>query len=156
MVNSLDVRTGSMTQALLSISQTVFICLILGLGAMLFSRDAHNLVLLPIERMIKKVRDMSENPLQKQGNLLDDGVGKQDSEQFETKILENAFSKICSLMAVGFGEAGAQIITENLKNKGELDAMVSKFYYEFYFIILFILFYIIITYLNFIIIYLLN
>eukprot|EP00959_Pyramimonas_sp_CCMP1952_P008505 177946-Pyramimonas_sp.AAC.1 len=64
---------------------------------------------------------MSENPLQKQSV---DGAGNGQAEQFETKILENAFSKICSLMAVGFGEAGAQIIAENLKNKGELDAMV--------------------------------
>jgi hypothetical protein len=34
-----------------------------GLGAMLFSKDANDLVLKPIERMVKKVREVSENPL---------------------------------------------------------------------------------------------
>jgi hypothetical protein len=69
------------------------------LGALLFSRDANSLVLTPIERMMKKVKDLAENPLSKQDFSAADG-----DEQFETKILENAFAKICSLMAVGFGE----------------------------------------------------
>jgi hypothetical protein len=65
----------------------------------LFSRDANMLVLIPIERMMKKVKDLAENPLSRQD------FGPTDSgEQFETKILENSFAKICSLMAVGFGE----------------------------------------------------
>mmetsp|Transcript_3670 Transcript_3670/g.4918 ORF Transcript_3670/g.4918 Transcript_3670/m.4918 type:complete len:841 (+) Transcript_3670:546-3068(+) len=114
-----DLRKTSELQAWLNICRTIFICIILGLGAMLFSKDANNLVIIPIERMIKKVRDMAENPLQKH-EFKEDG----DDQQFETKILENAFSKICSLMAVGFGEAGAEIIAENLRNGGELNPMV--------------------------------
>eukprot|EP00241_Pyramimonas_parkeae_P004274 CAMPEP_0114238114 /NCGR_PEP_ID=MMETSP0058-20121206/7752_1 /TAXON_ID=36894 /ORGANISM="Pyramimonas parkeae, CCMP726" /LENGTH=849 /DNA_ID=CAMNT_0001350203 /DNA_START=611 /DNA_END=3157 /DNA_ORIENTATION=- len=117
-----DVREASVLQAVLNILRTVFICLILGLGALFFSRDANNLVLMPIERMMKKVKDMAENPLQKQEFA--GGSSADGSQQFETKILENAFAKICSLMAVGFGEAGAEIIAENLKNGGELNPMV--------------------------------
>mmetsp|Transcript_31759 Transcript_31759/g.38366 ORF Transcript_31759/g.38366 Transcript_31759/m.38366 type:complete len:784 (-) Transcript_31759:812-3163(-) len=114
-----DLHEDSVLQAWLNIARTLFICLILGLGAMLFSRDANILVLSPIERMIKKVKDMAENPLKKQEIRDDDG-----DQQFETKILENAFSKICSLMAVGFGEAGAEIIGENMRSGGELNPMV--------------------------------
>jgi len=63
------------------------------------------LVLTPIERMMKKVKDLAENPLSRQ----DFGEGNESGEQFETKILENAFTKICSLMAVGFGEVRASV-----------------------------------------------
>lgn len=114
------IREESRFQAGLNILKTIFIVIILGMGAYFFSRDANDLVLLPIERMIKRVKDMAENPLKKQEVKTDDG----GDQQMETKILENAFSKICSLMAVGFGEAGAEIIAENMKSGGELDPMV--------------------------------
>lgn len=44
-------------------------CFVLGLGSMLFSRDAHNIVLLPLERIIKRVKDIAENPLMQQVKL---------------------------------------------------------------------------------------
>ena len=33
----------------------------------------------------------------------------------ETRILESSINKICSLLAVGFGDAGAEVLTCNLK-----------------------------------------
>ena len=77
----------------------------------MFSKDANELVLAPIEKMITKVKAMAENPLKKVA--IDDS---EDSSSMETKILENTFIKICGLMAVGYGEAGAEIIADNLKN----------------------------------------
>jgi hypothetical protein len=35
-----------------------------------------------------------------------------EDEQMETRLLENSIAKICGLLAVGFGEAGAQVIAE--------------------------------------------
>mmetsp|Transcript_67151 Transcript_67151/g.212609 ORF Transcript_67151/g.212609 Transcript_67151/m.212609 type:complete len:594 (-) Transcript_67151:201-1982(-) len=116
----LNLRWESEKQAVLNFCRTIFICIILGAGAMLFSKDANNLVLLPIERMMKKVKDVSENPLNKL--QVDDNDGQ--DEEFETRILENSITKICSLMAVGFGDAGAEIIAENMKQAGDLNPMV--------------------------------
>lgn len=43
-------------QAILAMSNTTFIILILLVGSLLFIRDADRLVLTPLERMVKKVR----------------------------------------------------------------------------------------------------
>jgi hypothetical protein len=43
---------------------------------------------------------------------------------FQTRVLEKSIGKICSLLAIGFGDAGAEIIGENMKNGGDLNPMV--------------------------------
>ena len=43
---------------------------------------------------------------------------------FQTKILEKCINKICRLLAVGFGEAGGEIIAANLANGGDLNPML--------------------------------
>ena len=116
-----DVRDASRAQAALNMCRTVFVCVVLGVGALMFSRDANFLVLKPIERMVKKVRDVSENPLTRfEVNDDADPAG----EQMETRLLENSIAKICGLLAVGFGEAGSEIIAENMKRGGEIDPMI--------------------------------
>jgi hypothetical protein len=34
--------------------------------------------------------------------------------QYETRLLESAVFKVCALLAVGFGEAGARVIADNM------------------------------------------
>ena len=142
----------------------------LGAGALFFSRDAHALVLKPIERMVKKVREVSENPLKRfavdeksdddesdagdeprpfpaakkkraDGSLRGffsrdtwrkttqtkkraSRTKKRDDSQMETRLLENSIAKICGLLAVGFGEAGSEIIAANIRRGGEIDPMI--------------------------------
>lgn len=57
-----DRRRGSRLEALLNTFQTLFICFLLGFGAMTFSRDANTLVLTPIERMITKLNRIRRAP----------------------------------------------------------------------------------------------
>lgn len=59
----LNLRWFAQFSALLSMMRTLFICAILGVGVFVFNRDASRLVLQPIERMLQKVKDVSENPL---------------------------------------------------------------------------------------------
>ena len=59
----IDMRWYSQFNSLLNMLRTVFICAILAAGVFVFNRDASRLVLAPIERMLKKVKDVSENPL---------------------------------------------------------------------------------------------
>ena len=119
----INTRWESQLQAILNMLRTVFICIVLGLGAMLFSKDANDLVLYPIERMVKRVQDMAENPLAKR--TVKKEADDKDGNQMETKILEYAFEKVCSLLAVGFGDAGAEIIGSNMASGGDLDPMVT-------------------------------
>merc|ERR1711904_308603 len=55
-----DKRYQAMIDALCSISQTIFICFVLCVGALMFSRDANDLVLNPIERMVNKMEKIRD------------------------------------------------------------------------------------------------
>lgn len=175
-----DRRSGSKFEAGLNSLQTIFICLLLGLGAMTFSKDANQVVLAPIERMIMKLETIRANPIaamslgeedDRHAESLTDQFSKtRDSialtmensqeirqlkrpsaigrmcnagrnwakvlcftkkskdapEPMETVVLEKTIIKIGSLLALGFGEAGAEIIGENMKcnESSRLNAMV--------------------------------
>jgi len=165
-----DKRSGSSMEAALNTAQTIFICCLLGFGAMTFSNDANKLVLMPIERMISKLEKIRNNPLEAmtigdeehhreqaaamrknryneqeaeqnkketKGNSrwwprLPDRIRrgrsapKQAPEPMETVVLEKTIIKIGSLLALGFGEAGAEIIGQNMKgsDSSALNAMI--------------------------------
>ena len=131
-------RWQSVLQGILNLCRTGFLCAILGLGAFYFSKDANRLVLTPIQRMVAKVEEVSANPLiglasndtSAHSTALQDGSAtlcrrqRKEVKNYETRILEVSLNKICSLMAVGFGDAGAEIIAENMRNGGALNPMV--------------------------------
>lgn len=54
-----DVKWSYQLNSILNIIRTFFIILVLGLGALFFSKDANDLVLRPLERMIKTVGSIS-------------------------------------------------------------------------------------------------
>lgn len=111
-------------QALLDIGRVTFILLILSGGAVLFIRDTDELVLRPIERMVGKVRHISRNPLAMVHSKDRGEVKGKSQKQLETRLLENSIVKICNLLSVGFGEAGAEVIADNIRSGGDLNPMV--------------------------------
>jgi class 3 adenylate cyclase len=138
-------------EAGLNILQTVFICTCVGVGAMTFSSDADKLLLKPIERMIAKMETIKDNPLEamRLGDLefrreeLEHTKRKEQladlnrlqklwhlvtktqvKEPMETVILEKTIIKLGGLLALGFGEAGAEIIGQNMGSNAGVDAMV--------------------------------
>jgi hypothetical protein len=61
----------SRIEAGISIGRTIFVCLVLGVGALTFAKDANDLVLTPIERMIDRVNRIARNPISsKEVNLI--------------------------------------------------------------------------------------
>lgn len=120
-----NVRWAIQMQALLDIGRITFILAMLSLGALLFIRDTDALVLQPIERMVEKVRSVSENPLAAHtGANATKTKTEKEGKQLETRVLEQSIAKICSLLSVGFGEAGAEVIADNIKSGGDLNPMV--------------------------------
>lgn len=136
-----DSRGITQFEAGLSMIQTVFICCAVGIGAMTFSNDANQLLLKPIERMISKMESIKDNPLEamRLGDLeyrreeIEAGKRKEQlakkgklrkccarfekrrtKEPMETVILEKTIIKLGGLLALGFGEAGAEIIGHNM------------------------------------------
>mmetsp|Transcript_77613 Transcript_77613/g.251291 ORF Transcript_77613/g.251291 Transcript_77613/m.251291 type:complete len:1086 (-) Transcript_77613:120-3377(-) len=133
-----DTRGTTKLEAGLNILQTIFICLAVGVGAMSFSKDANELLLHPIERMIAKMETIKDNPLEamRLGDLeyrreeveqarKKDALAKMSrlkrllfqyqymkvvKEPMETVLLEKTIIKLGGLLALGFGEAGAEIV----------------------------------------------
>ena len=120
MTSTFDISERVREEALLGILLTSFIIVLLGLGMISFTKDVRNLVIVPIEKMIQLVREISENPLGKDFSLTDDKMQKDD---METTVLIRTISKIAGLMRVGFGEAGADIIGKNLNITTGADAI---------------------------------
>ena len=59
-----------------------------------------------------QVKEVSENPLanNRGGKFARDALDPgEETSAMETRILESSITKICSLLAVGFGDAGAEV-----------------------------------------------
>lgn len=118
------------------------------MGAMIFTNLTNNLVIFPIESMIEKVHNITKDPLkaahEEEKKLLKAQLADQDSDMemdmsqqkknelekkknknivkpMETEKLEKTLGKIGSLLALVFGEAGAEIIAQNMDMGGEND-----------------------------------
>lgn len=143
-----DNTSSSRLASILNIIKTIFICLVLSGGAICFNKDTSEMVLEPIESMIKKIEDISKNPIEAMQNnekeeyaksLLEneekahkgclsclkcskeEGAKKKTDAPLETVILENTITKIGALLALGFGEAGSEIIAKNMQNNANGD-----------------------------------
>ncbi len=118
----------------LIIVKTIFICVIFSVGTMYFFKDVLEMVVEPIESMISKIKDMTVNPLnalqqsEKEQflNILKNETKRNEccykktqKEPLETQVLEKTITKIGALLALGFGEAGSQIIAQNLSNSSK-------------------------------------
>jgi class 3 adenylate cyclase len=113
------------TQAQFSIITTVFVGIMMVGGAVIFSNDADRLVIKPIERMMNLVEAVAANPLANFSfdHLHSDKAGA--AGDFEIKLLESTVEKITGLLRVGFGEAGAGIISANLQTSGGGSATIN-------------------------------
>jgi class 3 adenylate cyclase len=115
-----DISDDTVTQAWISILITSFVSVLLATMGFLFSRDAHKMVIRPIEMMKYTVQQLSENPLLH----LEKIKHRETNESNETDILNQAITKMGALLQVGFGSAGAEIIGKNLSDLGELNPMI--------------------------------
>lgn len=120
-----DTSATSQSSAAYNILKTFFIIIVLVAASTSFVRTTRILVLDPIERMMNIVQKLAENPLASvQTSANQAQIRKNAKEQgFETALLEITLSKIGTLMQVGFGAAGADIIGKNM-GSGELDPML--------------------------------
>ena len=103
-------------EAGMSLLLTCFVIVLLGTGTMIFTADTQRLVIDPIENMMKRVTEISNDPLS-----VGSGVMSTDATQegMETTFLLQTIDKIGNLMRIGFGEAGAQIIAANLRDSSD-------------------------------------
>ena len=106
----------AMVEAFFSIFLTICIAALLGVMAYLFSRDADMMVIKPIESMVDSVTKLAANPAYK--------LEAKKEVKYETDALYVSLAKIAQLLQVGFGEAGNNLVAENLKKGDTVDPMV--------------------------------
>ena len=121
----IDYSIFTKRNAIISIVRTIFIGFLMIFGGFLFQSDSNELALKPIERIMNKVDLIARNPLAK---INEDNLEKATFN--EIYIIENAIVKISKLLALGFGEAGSEIISNNMNKSGEFNYFLkgNKFY----------------------------
>lgn len=133
----LDYRFNQYISSILSIVRTIFLCFLFCAASLVFTHEATNLVLEPIENMLKKIHNITQNPLS--AVIMDEEeayflermradtkakMKKRDDGNSETGILVSIITRIGALLAVGFGEAGSEIIVQNMESGGAINPMI--------------------------------
>mmetsp|Transcript_29578 Transcript_29578/g.83111 ORF Transcript_29578/g.83111 Transcript_29578/m.83111 type:complete len:862 (+) Transcript_29578:2-2587(+) len=152
-----DTRPFVYWESVFSLMVTAYICVSLCAASIVFAGDANRLVLHPVENMIAKVETIRDNPLaamkvadeefkieemtRAKTRKLEANKGpfqflreimmckgkEGPAELMETVILEKTIIKLGSLLALGFGQAGASIIEHNMNGVDSacVDAMIE-------------------------------
>jgi len=82
----------------------------LRLGAMLFSRDANQLVLMPLEKIFEKMSRFAHDPLNVEWIRPEETQeAGDDPGRFEMKLIDDTFLKLTALMVVRAGYCGQAI-----------------------------------------------
>lgn len=133
-----NTKGAAILGSILSIVRTIFVCIILTVSVMKLSKDSEVLVINPLEQMVLNVRKISRNPLEaaelaekeaerrEQLQQLNNDEWKEylERDAYEPAVLEKNIVKIGTLLAIGFGEAGSDIIASNMKRSGTVDPMM--------------------------------
>lgn len=128
---------------IVNLISTIFILIVWYCGITAFAGPVMILVVIPIERMVKLLGMLVLDPLgymstsrYKRFALEEDEITKNTRwtkevlKGMETSFLMNTIKRIGSLMKVGFGTAGVEIIRSNLQPGGEEGKNELNFYSE--------------------------
>ena len=80
-----DSRSNTRLISGLSLGRTIFVCIILALGSVLFRKDATDVIIGPVLIMIEKIRRIAANPLEAASN--------EDKEALEKEKIEEEAKK---------------------------------------------------------------
>ncbi len=100
-------------EALAGVYLTLFVVFMLVALSTQFTGDAQKLVLAPIESMMEMVNMVASDPLEDY-----DFSEVSKASEYETRVVQVAIQKITSLLRIGFGVAGAEIISSNMAVQG--------------------------------------
>ncbi|KAL3916282.1 MAG: hypothetical protein SGILL_005246 [Bacillariaceae sp.] len=130
-------RQEQVQAAQVELIATIFVLLIWFFGVASFAGPIMTFVILPIERMVRLLGMLMIDPLGYQSNLRfknflleEDQIVKKSQwtrevlKGMETSFLMSTILRIGSLMKVGFGSAGVEIIRNNLQKGQSADSLI--------------------------------
>lgn len=110
----IEITSLTRLDAMLNLIRTLVVIVVLMSAVIVFTQDATTLVVGPIERMMNLVQRLAENPL---GNLNARKKRRDLDPSDETYLLEQTLAKISGLLQVGFGVAGAEVISKSVSTE---------------------------------------
>jgi class 3 adenylate cyclase len=114
----------------------LLMCFLMIISAIMVIHDYSTTIIFGLERMITFVKKISRDPMlllnsENRSHLAPILTkrccwGKEQSEygNYEINLLEQAIEKIGVMLALGFGTAGCEIITQNIKASGRLNPLI--------------------------------
>lgn len=121
-------------RSILLICRTIYIYLLILFLTRTLRSISKTLVLNPIEDMIKIVDLVAQDPVNCKTieelkkncqKAIENSKSKIKSTNYEIKIIQYAIIRISALMAIGFGEAGGEILKENIQSSEGLNPMLE-------------------------------
>lgn len=133
---NLNISSQNRITSIFSLCQTLLLCLLTLSIVVLLNADITNILVFPLERMMKTVDSLVQNPLNMfkikpdvRKGLYEEGKGccgvKKDFAHGEIRVLENAFSKIGVMLALVYGSAGSELITSCIKQEGDFTLQIK-------------------------------
>jgi len=111
-----ETKMAEDVQSAMSLLLIVCIAALLGGMGYLLAKDVDQMVIQPIESMVDSVTKLAANPAYK--------LEQVTKVRYETDALKLSLAKIATMLQVGFGEAGNNLVAENLKKGDTVDPMV--------------------------------
>jgi class 3 adenylate cyclase len=127
-------KQKTIMRSVIEICRTFYIIVLIYLLTSSINRVSSTLLLNPIEDMIKIIDIVSKDPVNSKtiDNLKKNVVGsienikkKKKNSDYEIKVIQFAIIRISALMAIGFGEAGGEILKENIQSSEGLNPMLE-------------------------------
>ena len=118
---------------MLALAQTAFVTLLLVLFVSAINSSVERLIVHPLESTWEKVQILRRNPMsvmagdfERHAGVLSVLQSKKRSVRNEIGIVDTSLVKIAQLLALGFGEAGANMIVQNLDDSQTVSAAESR------------------------------
>ena len=126
-------REMSKMSSLIYILRLFYIVVCISALCYLIKTNVHQLIFHPLEKMGKVIDTISKDPVgsktitELKYNMEHNQTNKKedkDSVSHEIKIIQSAIIRISALMAIGFGEAGGEILKENISSSDVVNPML--------------------------------
>ena len=126
-------RQISKMTSLIFLLRLIYIVISVSIICLLINNDIYNLIFHPLEKIGKVIDLVSKDPvgsktITKLKNSMEHSSNKNEDENsvsYEIKIIQSAIIRISALMAINFGEAGGEILKENISSSEGLNPMLQ-------------------------------
>jgi hypothetical protein len=109
----INIKNSSQEEASLQFYTTIFTCVFITIGSIMFNNDTQKIVNKPITKMVEIIRNFNKpEPID---------YNREENSHMKTKMLEITIYKISTLLKRGFGELGAESISEKIQIDEEED-----------------------------------